>query len=336
MLLVGNLDAERELAQLAEPARAYRQRKLPAPVAARLAAAATLLRVLGRDGDAVWTPAPVAASRIPSAAGIAKVSLQSGALAGEASILAWAETPSIAAARTTAGPCTPMTTARANDRRLSHALARELGVALPGSRVVTSIDELETAIDEHAWVLKAPLAAAARLRLRRRGALDQAAAVRAERLLALCGALIFEPWVQRLHDAGVCGWVGDSIELLPPHRLLNDDAGVFCAIDRRSAALSDLEPLAARMTEVALEAGRTLAAIGYRGPFGIDGFMYRDASGNSALAPLSEINARHSFGHLAARLGAVKLVLGRGAPPPAAKALLVPDPSDATSAWIEH
>ena len=55
-----------------------------------------------------------------------------------------------------------------------------------------------------------------------------------------------------------------------------------------------------------IEPGRaTVATIlrdhGYRGPFGIDGFRWRDADGHLAVQPLCEINARLTFGHVARR-----------------------------------
>ena len=52
-----------------------------------------------------------------------------------------------------------------------------------------------------------------------------------------------------------------------------------------------------RLGEAAEEAGRALAAAGYRGPFGIDAFRHRIGGPGSreVLNPLSEINARYTM-----------------------------------------
>ncbi len=42
--------------------------------------------------------------------------------------------------------------------------------------------------------------------------------------------------------------------------------------------------------------GRALAAAGYFGPFGVDGFVYRDERGETRHQLRSEINARHTMG----------------------------------------
>ncbi|AKV01021.1 hypothetical protein AKJ09_07684 [Labilithrix luteola] len=42
--------------------------------------------------------------------------------------------------------------------------------------------------------------------------------------------------------------------------------------------------------------GKALSEAGYFGPFGVDGFSYRDARGETLFQPRSEINARYSMG----------------------------------------
>jgi len=96
-----------------------------------------------------------------------------------------------------------------------------------------------------------------------------------------------------------------------------------------------------------MEAARTVAdelhARGYRGPFGIDAYQYRDKSGRVALNPLSEINARMTFGHVARRLAEAlnrpRLVLrvgsGSTAAGPGILPLLDPGHDDRTVAWVE-
>ena len=93
-LIVGNLDCEVEQAATG-PA-------LPANVLEMLSASATLLRVLARDGDTLWTPRPVDPSRVVPADGIPMPRLASGPLDEMPRferVLAWGETVSVARRR---------------------------------------------------------------------------------------------------------------------------------------------------------------------------------------------------------------------------------------------
>lgn len=240
---------------------------------------------------------------------------------------------------------------RCNDRRFCVPVQEALGCRLPGAALIGSLDELRAhlaVIDldpVHGWVLKAPFSASGRLRVRRRGrVLDPDIATRVERLLARFGALCFEPWMERLVDLGCLGMIedADTWRILPPHRLETDRAGVFhgIAVDPDVRWLAPDERDA--VVRAANGAAAALARAGYRGPFGIDGFVYRRA-GARALQPMCEINARLSFGFvahaLAQRLGraALRLCVGTAIPPPAAETrivpLLHPGPGDDVAAW---
>lgn len=324
MVIAGNLDCERAWARMAEPDRAYRQRKLPDPVAAMLSSIATLMRVYADGRTTLWTPLPVDVDRLAPLDGVVGVELIAGGELPAGADLMWGAMTGAAV--------------RCNDRRFS----TRLGLGLPGGVVVDSMESLEACIaaDGAHWVLKAPLSASGRLRLRRRGALDTAARTRAERLLALCGELVFEPWVERIADFGCAGVVdGDGTwQVFAPHGQLCDDAGVFRGIDLDDDGLRDDErdTVATVMERVA----RALADAGYRGPFGIDGYVYVGPGGERTLQPLSEINARYSFGHVARawaeRLGRRgRLHLGTGPIPASAAALLLPGDDEPTAAWIE-
>jgi hypothetical protein len=80
-------------------------------------------------------------------------------------------------------------------------------------------------------------------------------------------------------------------------------------------------------------AGTALHCLGYAGPYTVDAFIYRD--GAQVLHPLCELNARHTFGHIAralsARLGTH--VLGFGTPPSDARILIAPSDDDPVTAW---
>src|SRR5436305_11576884 len=106
-LLLGNLDAEEDLARLATrwtaPGSPRRRRQPFSAVAlAQISGAATLLRAFAREGDRLWTPAPVAAKRLAPVPGLPLPVLETGPLAALATapaLLAWAETPTVAAKR---------------------------------------------------------------------------------------------------------------------------------------------------------------------------------------------------------------------------------------------
>jgi hypothetical protein len=118
-----------------------------------------------------------------------------------------------------------------------------------------------------------------------------------------------------------------------PHTLLSDARGGFIGIDLAEPALreDDRELLASTVAA----AGSALHCLGYAGPFTVDAFVYRD-DGTLLLHPLCELNARHTFGHVArglrARLGT--RVLGFGTPPAGARVLVAPSDDDPVTAWV--
>jgi hypothetical protein len=190
---------------------------------------------------------------------------------------------------------------RFNDRRFALALAETLGCALPRAATLTSLE----AIDVHlaagaggAWVLKAPWSSAGRHRVFGTGTtLAGELRVAAERLLARAGALVFEPWCERICDVAVCGVAGG--EVTEPHEILNGPRGNFYGIELRPTVLEVGEH--DFLVTTAERVAQHLADAGYRGPFGIDAFVHRIA-GERRLHPLCEINARHTFGHVARAL----------------------------------
>jgi hypothetical protein len=203
---------------------------------------------------------------------------------------------------------------------------------LPGQRTIASADEIDL---PGPWVCKAPWTAAGRDRCRGAGAPTAEQRTRLERLLARSGALVLEPWCDRIVDAGVCARVtaDGRVTAHPPHTLLADARGGFLGIDLAPPALEPAEH--ARLSELAAAAGAALAQLGYAGPFAIDAFAYRDRDGGRRrFRPLCEINARLSFGWiaraLAARLGTPRL--GFGPAPPGALVLIDPA-GDGITAW---
>lgn len=322
MRLLGNLDCEARWAGVA----------LPGAVQRRISLYATLLAAIAPDGDRpeIWVPAEVDPTRLIAHPRWTPPVVRSPPApdAPGAFDLAWAD-PAAAAA---------------NDRSRALAIAGELGVALPEARVVASLAELDAHLSAHfagrPWICKARWTAAGRDRARGTGdALIGELRTRIARMLERFGPLVFEPWLDRVVDLGVCGEVttAGEVRLLEPHRIATDPRGGFLGIELSPRLAPGVaEPLCA----VARAAATRLAAqTGYRGRFAIDAFVHRNARrdlGDAAhmLHPLCEINARHSFGWiahaLARRLGTRRL--GFDAPPPGATVLIAPGP-DRVTAW---
>jgi hypothetical protein len=86
---------------------------------------------------------------------------------------------------------------------------------------------------------------------------------------------------------------------------------------------------------IAKDVGGALAEVGYTGPYGIDGFVYRIGE-QRKLHPICEINARYTFGHVAralhARFGTK--TLGFGTPPNDARVLVAASAEDPVTAWV--
>ncbi len=359
MRLLGNLDCEARWAGAA----------LPGAVQRRISLYATLLAACAPDGDdrpEIWVPAEVDAARLIAhprwAPPVVRALVHVPRAGGEGPSPPWprpsGSMPPDALPAFDLAWADPAAAA-ANDRSRALAIAGELGVALPGARVVASLAELDAHLTGFAgrpWICKARWTAAGRDRARGTGdALIGELRIRISRMLQRFGPLVFEPWLDRVVDLGVCGEVtaAGEVRLLEPHRIATDPRGGFLGIELSPRIDPGFaEPLCA----VARAAATRLAAqTGYRGRFAIDAFVYRDpgrdpgrapvrdpqggprnAPGSVAhlLHPLCEINARNSFGWiahaLARRLGARRL--GFDTPPPGATVLIAPGP-DRVTAW---
>jgi len=309
MIVWANLDCETR----------WGGRALPAHVARRVSAASSLLAALAPEGEPVEIYAPAVID--PERVMLPNVTMRVGNPARWD--LAWAD-PNAKAA---------------NDRRVALALTQQLGVTLRGARVISSLAELDAhlvAIGATRWVCKAPWTAAGRDRAHGEGTtVTGELRVYVGRLIERFGAVMFEPWLDRVLDVGVCAQIQPDGHVIaqPPHTLLSDPRGAFLGIDLAEPELhaDDRELL----DESIDAAGAALYRLGYTGPFTADAFVYRDGDAR-VLHPLCELNARHTFGHvaraLAARLGT--RVLGFGTPPPGAHVLVAASGDDPVTAWV--
>ena len=269
---------------------------VPAHVARRISAASALLAALAPDGEDVeiWAPAAVDPDRLQmDRAPAMRVGVP------KRWNLAWADPDG----------------KHVNDRRFALELAREVdGIALAGTRVIESVDDLGGEWPER-WVAKAVWSAAGRDRARGEGPPTGELRARVANLIARAGAIVVEPWLERVLDVGVCGFVGSKP--LPPHTLLVDERGGFLGIDLREP---ELPPGTRELLEtIAALAGKELLRADYLGPYTIDAFVYRGPHG-PALHALCELNARYTFGHVARALGA--------------RVLIAPAADDPTTAWV--
>lgn len=321
MKLLGNLDCEAGWAGVPLPETVQRRISLYAALFAACAPS-------GGDGDGrerepheLWVPARVDPARLVAHPGWTPPILRTGEPPPGAIDLPWADP----GAR------------EANDRSRTLAIAQALGVALPGARVVGSLAELDAhvaGLPNRPWICKARWTAAGRDRARGAGnTVGGELRTRIGRMLEQFGPLVFEPWLDRVADFGVCGEIaGDgAITIAEPHRLVTGPRGGFLGIELAPApGRAITEPLHATAHAAATQ---LVAQTGYRGPFAIDAFLYREGDVHH-LHPLCELNARYTFGWiargLARRLGIRRL--GFGAPPDAATVLIAPG-ADRVTAW---
>lgn len=276
-----NLDAGLELAQ---PVRYVRSRAMEA----RLRALAPQLRLLLDADDVILDGS------------------QHAAELGECVPLTFCPTPSALEALRALGFGPPSAPTLALLRKLTRrAFAASLGQPLPGARYVESMAELENLLRERSsfsgeWLIKRDFSFAGRERRRvRNGQLDLPTAGFVERSFTAGEGLQVEPYVERLGDFARHGFVlpGTGELLRGPVLAQTCDArGVWQgSTPAAPSALSDAESSA--LEQALEEAGQALAREGYHGPFGIDAFRYRDARGDPAFQPRSEINVRFSMGY---------------------------------------
>ncbi len=223
----------------------------------------------------------------------------------------------------------PESSRQANDRQFAWHIGRDLGCSLPGDCLVRSIDGWRAAVAaiNGPWVAKARFSAAGRWRCWGDARPDAMTEAAIGRLLGRQGVLRVEPWCQRQRDFGVSALATDAaVHRFGTHEVLVDTRGRFQGIrmlagapGEAGAATGLSDPHGARLSAVTERVGEALRGVGYRGPFGIDAWLWRSTSaGNGpaghdestsdlALHPLGEINARMTFGLVAhalvARLG---------------------------------
>jgi uncharacterized ferritin-like protein (DUF455 family) len=130
----------------------------------------------------------------------------------------------------------------------------------------------------------------------------------AVRLLDRQGALVVvEPWLDRVFDFSIhYDMTASGLSRVAFVQLENDRRGQFCACV--ASKKFDTAPEISRFlhggaleiydSEVPRKIEPLLEAAGYRGPIGLDAFVYRTPSGEFALRPIVEMNPRYTMGRL--------------------------------------
>jgi hypothetical protein len=326
--ILGNLFCEDEWA--------VGRRTLPRSALSTAAGAGTLLRVFAQPGDRLWLPAPVDPGRMAEVPGLPKVEIAAWPLAAlppVETLLAWGETPEVAACREGPQawggafvplhellwhlpPPAPAVAATVHHRAFCLRVAEGLGFALPGARMVETLADLESLLAgseaPRSWVVKAPLSAAGRDRHIGRDGMglgDPAARRGVEGLFRRFGPLLFEPWMERTDDFGCTAILlpDGGLRVTGFHRQLVDRRGQFVGIELgacfKSLGFAGLtEEERSRMETAISGVASALREVGYRGPFGIDAWRYLEPDGSPVFHPIGEINARMTFGLVARAL----------------------------------
>ncbi len=193
---------------------------------------------------------------------------------------------------------------RANSRRIAAEFEQRWNCGLERTQVVTSLTVLQSVLravrPDERWVLKTEFSSAARERIVCTGpAPDPTSAGWIRKRLAAGEWLCFEPWVERIEEAGIQWTVpkAGAPRLEGVTTLLTDALGQYegSVFGLTGEVLARWEPA----IEVTRHAVDQLQQFGYFGPVGIDAMRYRSADGGEFLRPLQDINARWTMGRLA-------------------------------------
>jgi len=140
-----------------------------------------------------------------------------------------------------------------------------------------------------------------------------------EKVLVDQGSVIVEPWLNRVFDFSVqYDWRESRLRTLGYTRLINNARGQFKGIVT-DAFCDGLEPALVRFlmqrvedrprayhwfeTVLLPKLTAILEEIPYRGPLGVDAFVYRSVEGGLRLKPIVEVNPRYTMGRIAYEIG---------------------------------
>jgi hypothetical protein len=195
----------------------------------------------------------------------------------------------------------------------SRAFASALGATLPGAAFVTTLEVARAMLRAvpvvgSGWRVKHAFGMAGRnQRIVAPSAIDERDERKGEGAIAFLrvglarGGVQIEPNVAIDAEYAVHGMLDrdGSVVLGAVMRQRCDAHGAWVAtepIARHREDREGLDAIVERMTEEARSVARALGEAGYFGPFGVDGYTYRNQANVLCLQPRSEINARYSMG----------------------------------------
>jgi hypothetical protein len=189
-------------------------------------------------------------------------------------------------------------------RRVAHrGFALALGPTATGARLVTDSEEVLRLLERPSpsttgeWLLKRVFGFSGRGHRRVRGAPSEADGAFVQASLRKHGALLIVPWAERLLDVGQHGHLDQhgTLVLGEPTVQHIDPAGAW--VETRRPEAGELPAgVAASLADEGRRVGVALFEAGYFGPFGVDGFLFRDAAGFPRLEPRCDVNPRYTMG----------------------------------------
>jgi phosphoribosylaminoimidazole carboxylase (NCAIR synthetase) len=183
-------------------------------------------------------------------------------------------------------------------RRANHrAFALELGAGAPGARWVETPDELDSVLNHvgsERWLFKRAYGFAGRGQRQLSGVPSETDRNWLQNALEL--GVVAEPLLDIALEFSLHGWINVSgnLRLGRPCRQWVDRHRAWSSGQPASETELPTEQRS-RLFDSAELVANALSEIGYFGPFGIDAYAYRDASGSVRFNPLSEINARYTM-----------------------------------------
>lgn len=221
-----------------------------------------------------------------------------------------------------------------NSRCWSIAQAAATNMLLPGEALVTSMEELQPAVERllHGtgasgrWVLKANWGMSGREQRRGAGAVDDVTRAWVRRRLARDGVVALEPWLSAVVEFSAQFEIASpaSVQFLGLVPLVSAPTGEYQGSWIEAArseqllsrslrqwanwpAAPAIDRLLVSAHQVAQKAAEQAAQAGYIGPMGIDAMIYRpdgtSTDGNDPatwrVRPLQDVNARWTMGRLA-------------------------------------
>ncbi len=114
------------------------------------------------------------------------------------------------------------------------------------------------------------------------------------------GGVVIEPWRKRVHDfsSSITIYKDGSMSSIRHQRSFSNMHGAFIGI-----FMAPCDPVIEKykyiQEKAVRNAAQTLFEHGYFGPAGFDSFVYTDTDGKERVAPVIEINARHSMSDVA-------------------------------------